>query len=97
MTPLSRTLITAGVSIFTLGTLMWIFTRDWEWFAGGAAIFFGTLLAGGILSVEVKHPPHSPQTYKDPSTKILPSPSPRQERKEGERENEKITQDPFDV
>lgn len=73
MTPLARIVILTGVILATSGTLLWITTGNAKWFAGGGAIFIFTILAGIILSIEVKnghrnHQHHSPtQTYQEPN------------------------------
>lgn len=56
MTPLSRTIVTSGIVILTIGSIAWILTTNWQWFAAGLSIFFGSLLAGAVLSVEPKTP-----------------------------------------
>lgn len=54
MTRTARVVVLAGTTLFTAGTISWILTGNWQWFAGGIAILLGTIIAGGILSVEVK-------------------------------------------
>ena len=68
MTSAARLTILLGISLFTAGTIIWILTGDWHWFAGGGAIFLGTIISGGVLSVEVKHPqrPIQPEVYREP-------------------------------
>lgn len=56
MTQLGRFVILMGIGIFTISCLMWIIQDNWQYFAGGIAIFGGSLLAGIVLSIEVKHP-----------------------------------------
>ena len=56
MTQLGKIIITAGIVIFTLGALMWIAKDNWQYFAGGAAIFVGCILSGIVLSIETKTP-----------------------------------------
>ena len=58
MTSLAKALITIGITIWTLGTILWILSSNWQWFAGGLSLFIGSLLAGAVLSVETKdkHP-----------------------------------------
>src|SRR3954468_23080075 len=65
MTTLGKTTVIAGICIFTASTLLWIIQGNWQWFAGGAAIFLGTLLTGAVISAETK-----------PSPTRTPSPSP---------------------
>ena len=66
MTPIARIIIVSAIILFTLGTVAWILTGNWQWFAGGGAILFGSFLAGGILSVDVKHPQRTQDTYQEP-------------------------------
>ena len=72
MTPLARTIITIGIILFTAGAISWILSGNWQWFAGGLAVFIGSLLAGGVLSVETKQtrtpPPPIPQQHHHSST-----------------------------
>lgn len=69
MTPLARIVILTGVILATSGTLLWITTGNAKWFAGGGAIFIFTILAGIILSIEVKNGhrnhQHHQQTYQE--------------------------------
>jgi hypothetical protein len=75
VTTLGKAIITTGIAIFTLSCLAWIVTQNWQWFAGGAAIFFGSVLTSAVVSVETKNqnsripnfptnhsPSHSPST-----------------------------------
>jgi hypothetical protein len=64
MTVLGKATVITGISIFTLSTLAWIIQGNWQWFAGGAAIFLGTLLTGAVISAETKPSP----------TRSIPSP-----------------------
>lgn len=54
MTPLGKIIITSGIIFFTFSTLMWIFTTNWQWFAGGGAILVGTTLTSAVVSAETK-------------------------------------------
>jgi hypothetical protein len=54
MTSLGKTIITAGILLFTLGSIAWILTQNWQWFAAGLSVFIGSVLTGAILSVETK-------------------------------------------
>lgn len=76
MTSLGKAIITCGISIFTLGTLTWIVTGDWHWFAGGGTLFVSSLGAAIVLSAETKQTGngHLPRTivhdgYREPETK----------------------------
>jgi hypothetical protein len=62
MTVLGKATVITGISIFTLSTLAWIIQGNWQWFAGGAAIFLGTLLTGAVISAETKPSPTSTRT-----------------------------------
>jgi hypothetical protein len=64
MTTLGKITVIAGICIFTASTLLWIIQGDWQWFAGGGAIFLGTLLSGAVISAETKPSP----------TRSIPSP-----------------------
>src|SRR3954463_6116576 len=64
MTTLGKIIVIAGICIFTGSTLAWISTGNWQWFAGGGAIFLGTLLTGAVISAETKPSP----------TRSIPSP-----------------------
>jgi hypothetical protein len=57
MTTLGKITVIAGICIFTGSTLAWIGTGEWQWFAGGGAIFLGTLLSGAVISAETKPSP----------------------------------------
>jgi hypothetical protein len=57
MTTLGKITVIAGICIFTASTLLWIIQGDWQWFAGGGAIFLGTLLSGAVISAETKPSP----------------------------------------
>src|SRR3954470_6696107 len=57
MTTLGKIIVIAGICIFTASTLLWIIQGDWQWFAGGGAIFLGTLLSGAVISAETKPSP----------------------------------------
>jgi hypothetical protein len=54
MTILGKIIVTLGIGIFTGSTLAWIITGEWQWFAGGGAVFFGTLLTAAVISAETK-------------------------------------------
>jgi hypothetical protein len=58
MTTLGKATVITGISIFTLSTLAWIIQGNWQWFAGGGAIFLGTLLTGAVISAETKPSPN---------------------------------------
>ena len=96
MTSLARATIICGVLLFTAGTIAWILTGNWQWFAGGTAIFIGTILAGAILSVEVKTPSRREEKTYQP----LPHMPPQNTAKQGTTPSDTPTQtqptDPFD-
>jgi hypothetical protein len=62
MTTLGKITVIAGICIFTASTLLWIIQGNWQWFAGGGAIFLGTLLTGAVISAETKPSPNSTRT-----------------------------------
>lgn len=59
MTIWGKTIVTLGICIFTTSTLLWIIQGNWQWFAGGGAVFFGTLLTAAVISAETKPTPQS--------------------------------------
>lgn len=59
MTQLGKVIITSGIVILTLSALMWIIRDNWQYLAGGTAVFVGCFLSGIVLSIETKNPPHS--------------------------------------
>jgi hypothetical protein len=61
MTTLGKIIVIAGICIFTASTLLWIIQGNWQWFAGGGAIFLGTLLSGAVISAETKPSPSRPK------------------------------------
>ena len=65
MTLLGKVVITCGIVIFTVGSLLWIIKEDWHWFAAGGAIFVGSAFTALILSVETKNvsSPQPPTLY----------------------------------
>lgn len=54
MTLLGKIIITAGIVILTASSLMWIANDNWQYFAGGLAIFVGCLMSGIVVSIETK-------------------------------------------
>jgi hypothetical protein len=76
MTTLGKITVIAGICIFTASTLLWIIQGNWQWFAGGGAIFLGTLLTGAVISAETKPSPTrsiaSPPTPPNPSNQRSP-------------------------
>jgi hypothetical protein len=76
MTTLGKITVIAGICIFTASTLLWIIQGNWQWFAGGGAIFLGTLLTGAVISAETKPSPTrsiaSPPTPPTPPTNDPP-------------------------
>jgi hypothetical protein len=83
MTTLGKITVIAGICIFTASTLLWIIQGDWQWFAGGGAIFLGTLLSGAVISAETKPSPTrtpSPVPLKPNKLHHLPFPFPLRSR-----------------
>jgi hypothetical protein len=78
MTTLGKATVITGICIFTASTLLWIIQGDWQWFAGGGAIFLGTLLSGAVISAETKpSPTRTPSPVpSNPTNSPLPSPTP---------------------
>jgi hypothetical protein len=54
MTTLGKYVIVGGILVFTAGTITWILTGDWHWFAGGATLFLASVLTSAVLSAETK-------------------------------------------
>jgi len=54
MTTLGKSVVISGLIVFTTGTLAWIITHSWEWFAGGLSLFVSSIIASAVLSVETK-------------------------------------------
>jgi len=62
MTQLGKVVILGGVLAMLVGTLSWIYTTNWQWVAGGIAVFISSMIAGAVLSVETKDKrPHTIQ------------------------------------
>lgn len=88
MTVLGKTIITTGIVILTVSSIVWILTANWQWFAGGGVVFLGSIMAGVIISVETKdgnhrsggrlshssyhQPPHIQDRDRDQDTRPIP-------------------------
>jgi len=98
MTPIARTVIISGLVLFTAGTLLWITTGTWQWFAGGGSIFLCSIIAGGVLSTEVKHP-QRPQreTYREPSTHTNDNDNDNEQSEETSKDSDQTRTASFDM
>jgi len=102
MTQHGKVIITLGIGIFTVSSLLWIILQNWQWIAAGAAIFVGSAFASLILSIETKN--ISPTTTPTQNTVVQdnwqPPNTPPPDEKErtrtiAETETENVSVDPF--